>query len=83
MITSLALMSMYGPSVRLDAICEQYFGISYQEALRLAATQELPVPVFRLRDSKKAPLMVSCDDLGKYIDARRAAAAETWSLVRA
>ncbi len=83
MITSLALMSIYGPSVGLEVICEKYFGISYPEAQRLAATQELPVPVFRLRDSRKAPLMVSCDDLGKYIDKRRAAAEEVWSSVRA
>jgi hypothetical protein len=73
-------MSIYkSPVVPLAEICDRFFSLSYQEAIRRAARNELPVPVFRLTDSRKAPLMVSCEALGNYIDARAAAAEQTWS----
>jgi hypothetical protein len=60
-----------GPVVRLTDICEGYFGLGPSEAIRSAIRQELPIPVFRLRDSQKAPLLVMCADLAKLIDRRR------------
>lgn len=80
MISVLALMSIYeAPVVPLAEICERYFSLSYDEAMRAAARNELPVPAFRLRDSRKAPMMVSCQALGGYIDACEAKARESWS----
>ncbi len=49
MITSLALMSIHkAPAIPLADICERYFALSYEEALKKAARNELPVPTFRL-----------------------------------
>jgi hypothetical protein len=83
MLTSLALMSLYkAPSVPLREISERYLGIAYEEACKRAAKQALPFPTFRLVDSQKAPLMVSCEDLGNWIDQRRDAANEAWQRVQ-
>lgn len=79
MISALALVSIYkGPLVPLAEICEKYFSLSYEEALRKAARQELPVPAFRLTDSRKAPMVVSCQALGDYIDGIELKAKERW-----
>lgn len=79
MITSLALISIYkSPTIPLSAVCEQYFGVSYPEALRKAARNELPVPTFRLNNSQKAPLMVSAEKLGEFIDKSAAEAEKLW-----
>ena len=65
MITSLALMSIYkSPAIPLADVCEKFFALSYEEALKKAARNELPVPAFRLASSRKAPMMVSAEALG-------------------
>lgn len=79
MITSLALMSVYGgPTVPLDKICEPLLGLSRQEAMRQAAAGELPVSVFRLSRSQKAPYLVSVEELARLIDETRERSANTW-----
>lgn len=79
MITSLALMSVYGgPTVPLDQICEPLLGLSRREAMRQAAAGELPVSVFRLGRSQKAPYLVSVEELARLIDDNRERAGETW-----
>ena len=79
MITSLALMSIHKtPTIPLEDVCVRYFGLSYEEALKKAARNELPVPTFRLTSSRKSPMMVSCEDLGAFIDKARDEAAEDW-----
>ena len=83
MITSLALMSVYGgPAVPLDKICEPLLGLSRQEAMRKAATGELPLSVFRLTRSQKAPYLVSVEELAQLIDKARERAADTWIRVQ-
>lgn len=79
MITSLALMAIYkSPHIRLCDVCERYFSLSYEEALRKACRHELPVPTFRLTSSRKAPMLVSCEELGNYIDKQAEAAKASW-----
>ncbi len=79
MITSLALMSIYkSPSIPLSEVCERYFSLSYEEALKKAARNELPVPAFRLTNSRKAPMMVSAEALGDWIDKTEAEAKALW-----
>lgn len=79
MITSLALMSIYkSPAIPLNEVCERYFSLSYEEALKKAARNELPVPTFRLTNSRKAPMMVSAESLGQWIDKNEAAAKDLW-----
>lgn len=79
MITSLALMSLFKtPTIPLAEVCDRFFCLSYEEASKRAARNELPVPTFRLTQSRKAPLMVSAEDLGAWIDKTRDAAAAQW-----
>lgn len=79
MITSLALMSIYkAPAIPLVEVCERYFSLSYEEALKKAARNELPVPTFRLTNSRKAPMMVSAEALGDWIDKTEAEAKALW-----
>lgn len=79
MITSLALMSIYkAPAIPLAEVCERYFSLSYEEALKKAARNELPVPAFRLTNSRKAPMMVSAEALGDWIDKTEAEAKALW-----
>lgn len=79
MITSLALMSLYKtPAIPLAEVCERYFALSYEEAAKKAARNELPVPAFRLTTSRKAPLMVSAEALGAWIDKTEQQAKELW-----
>ena len=51
---------------------------SYEEALRKALRNELPVPAFRLAQSRKAPMMVSAESLGAWIDKNESAAKALW-----
>ncbi len=46
--------------------------------MKRAARNELPVPTFRLSDSRKAPVMVSCEALGAHIDKVEAGARAAW-----
>ena len=79
MIASLALMSIYkSPTIPLAEICERFFNLSYQEAMKKAARNELPVPVFRLTNSRKAPMMVSAESLGNWIDKTESEARAMW-----
>lgn len=72
MQTALALMAIYeSPVIRLADVCEPYFGLSYEEAAKKGLRNELPVPVFRLTQSRKAPLMVGAQELGAWIDKTR------------
>lgn len=83
MITALALMSLYrSPTIRLDEICERYLNLSPAEATKRAARAELPFPVFKLNDSRKAPWCVSAEVLGAWIDKAQADAAVQWERVR-
>ena len=79
MITVLALMSAYGePTANLDQVCERYFGLSRAEAMRQAARGELPVKVFRVGKSQKAPYLVCLQALAKLLDDANAEAEKTW-----
>lgn len=79
MISSLALMSIYkSPAIPLKDICEPYFNLSYAEALKKAARCDLPVPTFKLTKSQKAPLMVSAEALGAWIDKNEVEARALW-----
>jgi len=83
LISSLALISIHkSPAIPLAEICERYFNLSYEEALRKAARNELPVPTFRLVASRKAPLLVSAEALGAWIDKNETEARVLWERSR-
>lgn len=67
----------------LEDICEEYFDMNRKTAYQHAATQSLPVPVFRARDSERCRWMVSIEELAKHIDKCRADAQALHSKMRA
>lgn len=67
-----------GPAIPLTDVCEKYFGLTYYEAVRRAALNQLGLPTFRLRDSQKAPVMVRAKELADYLDRTADRAAEQW-----
>ena len=70
------------PYVRLEDICQEFFGLCEKRAKVAAVSQKLPVPVVRTMDSQKSPLMVKLSDLAAYIDARHELYEDTWEKVR-
>lgn len=76
--TEIMLLAVHrSPLVRLEDICDRYFGIAYDTARSKAALNQLPVPTWRLIDSQKAPLMVRLSDLAAHIDSTAEAAVES------
>lgn len=63
-------------SVPLAEIAGPYLGMSVRKAMEHFNAGTLPIPAFRLRESQKAPVLVSIEDLATYIDERRHQAAE-------
>ena len=80
MNTALLLAARFdgSPVVPLDDIAAEFFGISAKEANDLANKEELPVPTFRARESRKAPRLVHVTDLARWFDAQRAKALQEW-----
>lgn len=79
MIMFFALLATYkSPTIPLSEICERYFHLSYDEALRKAMHHQLPVPTFRLTSSRKAPIMVSAWALGEWIEKVEEDAKTVW-----
>jgi hypothetical protein len=63
------LTAQYGkPIVPLSDICEEYFGCGIRHARVKAARNALPVPTWRLLDSRRSPYMVRLQDLAQHID---------------
>ena len=78
--TELKLTAIHrGPVVPLETICNDYLHIGYDTALQYASLNQLPFATFRLRDSKKAPLMVSVEALAAHIDSVTARATKEWN----
>jgi len=59
--------------------CKTYLGYATtEEANRAAVDNKLPVPAFRIRDSKRSPRHVHLSDLAEHIDQAREKAARDW-----
>ncbi|MCG8991781.1 pyocin activator PrtN family protein [Laribacter hongkongensis] len=67
------------PLIKLEDICEDYFGLSKGEARKRANLNTLPIPTVRMADSNKSPILVHVDDLAKHIDEQRRRATEQWA----
>lgn len=77
--TEMSLLAIHrAPAVPLNAICEQYLNLNPKSANALAAINELPLPTFRMSESRKSPRMVAVKHLARYIDARANGAAKEW-----
>lgn len=77
--TELMLFAVHrAPVVPLEDVCEKYLRIELAQARNEAGRGTLELPTFRLRDSQKAPLMVSLKELATYIDSKSAEAKSQW-----
>ncbi|SHO55113.1 pyocin activator PrtN family protein [Vibrio quintilis] len=82
MNTSFALLARFeSPIVELKHICDEFFGITPGTAEQQAKACDLPVPTFKLRESKRCPTMVMISDLADYIDSQYKQAREEWESV--
>jgi hypothetical protein len=69
--TYFGLLAEFGEAnIPLARIAPKYFGLSYDEARRRAASKQLPCRAFRL-GGQKSPWLVSASDLAELIDKRR------------
>lgn len=66
------------PAVQLQAITEHYLSLSWEAAMKQARTNRLPIPTFRMRDSRKAALLVKITDLAAYIDRKAEESRVQW-----
>ncbi|MBP4048983.1 pyocin activator PrtN family protein [Chromobacterium violaceum] len=77
--TAWLLMAQYEtPSIPLAKVCEEHFGLSEAEANRAACLNKLPVPTYRVGESKRAPRHIHINDLAALIDQRHAEAQRSW-----
>lgn len=75
MKTEMMLLAQFeSPTVKLEDICEEYFDLSRHTAYNRAKSNALPIPTFRLSESRKAPIFVHISDLAKLIDKYQAEA---------
>lgn len=83
MNTELMLFARYEkPYVRLEDICQEFFGLCEKKAKEAAASQRLPVPVVRMTASRKSPMMIKLSDLAEYLDSRHEEYTNTWEKVK-
>ncbi|WP_211828703.1 pyocin activator PrtN family protein [Kistimonas asteriae] len=83
MNTELMLFARYEkPYVRLEEICDEFFNLCEKKAKVAAASQQLPVPVMRMTESRKSPLMVRLSDLAQYLDSRHQTYTDAWEKVK-
>lgn len=76
--TYFGLLAEFGASeIPLEAVAPKYFGLEASKAKRLAATQQLPIAVYRA-GSQKSPWLVSAQVLSDYLDQRKRQAGEEW-----
>lgn len=77
--TEIMLLAVYKTvTVPLDRIGADHLNLNGENASRAAALGRLPFPVFRMRDSAKAPWLVHVKDLAAHIDSQRVAASQSW-----
>ncbi len=80
--TFFTLMAEFGTgTVELSKVCDKYFGLSFAKARQLAKVHQLPVPVFRVTDSQKSPMMLTLTDLATHLDDRHNRAAQEYHKV--
>lgn len=78
MNTAFALLARFeSPTVPLEEICVEFFGLEKDKAYQQANLNKLPVPTFRA-GSQKSPRLVHIDDLAKWLDEQRTAARVEW-----
>ncbi|WP_318419698.1 pyocin activator PrtN family protein [Photobacterium leiognathi] len=74
--TLAALLAKYDNQilVPLSVVCEEFLGVNYRVARRQYAKNRLLIPIVRLSNSQKAPLLVHLEDLACFIELQRSRA---------
>ncbi|WP_318466557.1 pyocin activator PrtN family protein [Photobacterium leiognathi] len=74
--TFAALLTKYDNQilVPLSSVCEEFLGVNYRVARRQYAKNRLLIPIVRLSNSQKAPLLVHLEDLACFIELQRSRA---------
>ncbi|KJF92523.1 pyocin activator PrtN family protein [Photobacterium angustum] len=74
--TFAALLTKYDNQilVPLSVVCEEFLGVNYRVARRQYANNRLLIPVVRLSNSQKAPLLIHLEDLACFIELQRSRA---------
>lgn len=71
--TYFGLLAEFNASeIPLDACCDKYFSIGIEQAKRLAAKYQLPVPAYRSVGSQKGHWLISAHDLATHLDKMKA-----------
>lgn len=65
-------------TIPLSEICEEYFGINPKTAQQKARSYDLPLPVFRMDESQRAPYLVMVNDLAEFIFKQQEIARGEW-----
>lgn len=78
-----ALLKKYGEEiVPLERICGQELDLKFRVARLKPMRGKLPFPVFRLRDSLRAPWMVNLRDVAAWLEQRSEGARANWGTRR-
>lgn len=71
--TYFGLLAEFNASeIPLDKCCDKYFSIGIEQAKRLAAKYQLPVPAYRSVGSQKGHWLISAHDLATHLDKMKA-----------
>lgn len=68
----------YTKLIRLEDVCEEYFGLNYETAKKRANEHTLPLPAFRIGKSQKLPFVINIDDLAQHIERTSVKAHSEW-----
>lgn len=78
-----ALLMEFGCfDIPLEKVSKPYFDMEYKRAAALAATQQLPVPVYRV-GTQKSPWLVSAKDLAELLEKQQQEAEKLWRKMNA
>lgn len=58
----------YDKLIKLEDVCEDFFGLNYDTAKKRANEHALPLPAFRIGKSQKLPFVINIDDLAQHIE---------------
>jgi len=84
MNTTFLLMAQYGAIavVPIDLVCRDYFShLTAEKLIRKISAGHIALPLVRMEGSQKCAKGVHVEDLGRYIDERRAAAVKECNLL--
>lgn len=68
----------YDKLIKLEDVCEDFFGLNYDTAKKRANKYALPVPAFKIGKSQKLPFVIDIGDLAQHIEKTTVKAHKEW-----